>query len=704
MALQDGALVVADLRIRQLDEVTANQIAAGEVVERPSSVVKELVENAIDAKARRITVEVEEGGTRLIRVTDDGIGMRPEDARLSLQRHATSKIRSVDDLASVRTMGFRGEALPSIASVSRFTMTTRTSSCDEATRLEVEGGTIAAQSAAGGALGTGIEVADLFFNVPARKKFLKRPATELGHINDAVTRLAIAHPKVAFRLKHGPKVLIDAPPTTEEDPKGRLARLLGRKTADALHAIPSGSSQPVQVTGYAAEPTMNERTTRGQYVFVNGRFVRDRTIQHAIQDGYRTLMEKGRYPVVILHLEVDPTTYDVNVHPQKTEVRFAQTGEIHRAVTGALRRTLLDQPWLHSGRYAVAMARAQPGAALVRDADDKGLSAFVGLKPVPVPSRPTIPSAQGPGYPSAASPSSGPSRASPPTDGLKREGPASSPSSAFVDGSADPSLPSGTSRSAVGRAGPSGAWPRPVGSSEPSGATGGAGQSVEAARSGFASKGLAALAAGETSSGPLFEEQGGGGRFSHLEPVGQILGTYLVCQGPQEMVVIDQHAAHERIAFQRMRSQRQASAVAAQPLLMPIPLELDPTRAGTAERFAERLSDLGFEITPFGGPTWLVKSTPAALVGAHVEQLILDVLDELSTVEQTTPLDDQVDALLSCAACHSVVRAGDRLSNEEIRSLLVQMDEIDFGAHCPHGRPVFVQWSSADLARLFHRT
>ena len=661
--VQDGSRV-AESRIRQLDEVTANQIAAGEVVERPASVVKEVLENAIDAEATRITVEVEEGGSRLIRVTDDGHGMSPADARLSLERHATSKIRNAQDLTTVRTMGFRGEALPSIASVSRFTLISRTADSDEAVKIEVEGGHIKDDGRTGAALGTSVEVADLFFNVPARKKFLKRPATELGHISDTVVRLAIAYPQVSFRLKHGPKVLLDAPRATDEDPKGRLGRILGRKVADALHPIPSsGSVAPVVVTGYAGAPVLTERTTRGQYVFVNGRFVRDRTIQHAIQDGYRTLMEKGRYPVVILHLQVDPTTFDVNVHPQKTEVRFERTGEIHRAVTGALRRTLVDQPWLESGQYAVAVARSA-SAAIIRDGDDKGLSRFVGLSPIDVPRTYD-------GSSSAGDPAQG-----------------TGPSPALGDLALSPPLPAvrPAVRSEMGAVDPD--WSRPA-SHHPT-------EPPEALPYGQ-EEGLVA----KPQSG-LFERAAG--RFSRLVPVGQVLGTYLVCQGPEEMVVIDQHAAHERIAFQRMRTQRASAAVATQPLLMPIPMELDEKRAEAADAHSARLSELGFELAPFGGRTWLVKSTPAALVGADVERLVLDVLDELTEVEQTTAFDDHIDAVLSCAACHSVVRAGDRLSRDEIQALLQQMDEIDFGAHCPHGRPVFVRWTGDALAKMFHRT
>ncbi|MEM7674428.1 MAG: DNA mismatch repair endonuclease MutL [Myxococcota bacterium] len=675
---------MVESRIRVLDEATANQIAAGEVVERPASVVKELLENALDAGAQRIRLEIEEGGTRRIRIVDDGHGMPPEDARLCLQRHATSKLRTAADLTRVRTMGFRGEAIPSIASVSRFTLTTRSPGYEEGVELYVEGGHLKKETAVGAALGTVIDVEDLFFNVPARKKFLKRPSTELGHISDMVNRLALAHPAIAFRLKHGAKTLIDVPPAAPEDPLGRIARVLGRKVADALHPIEPGPDRPVKVTGYAADPALNERTTRGQYVFVNGRFIRDRTVQHAIQDGYRTLMEKGRHPVVILMLEVDPSSFDVNVHPQKTEVRFAETQGIHRAVTGALRRTLLAQPWLQSGQYAVAVARSAHSAAFVRDGNDKGLSAFVGLPDIPSPSdAPRTPAR------SHEDPSTFPKTAP--------RGPRAHAEAwrARVDAASSGRAPSRDASHASPVPSDEFHENRRAGSAE-------AHKDAPSRESRKLPPEAHALPPAEPSD--LLTGIRPAGRFSQLEPVGQVLGTYLVCQGPEEMVLIDQHAAHERIAFQQMRAQRDRSNVMSQPLLMPIPLELSELRAQTANTFADRLNELGFEIAPFGGRTWLVKATPVALTGAHIEQLVLDMLDELATVEQTTPFDEYVDALLSCAACHSVVRAGDRLEREEVRALLRQMDNIDFGAHCPHGRPVFVSWSGGDLAKLFHRT
>jgi DNA mismatch repair protein MutL len=458
-------------------------------------------------------------------------------------------------------------------------------------------------------------VRDLFYNVPARKKFLKRSSTEMSHVTDAVARLALANRKVAFKLSSGGRAILDVPEEAEGDPRGRLARILGRPMADHLHPIEPDREQAERaasgasvdgragfagpgpcVTGFVSAPELSERTARGIYTFVNQRYVRDRTIQHAITDAYRTLLERGRYPVVVLFLDVDPRSFDVNVHPQKIEVRFAKTGDIHRAVGGAITKTLAAQPWLiqtsqePARRYTLKSEPSAPAtyAGVVRESPAKHLERFFELvRPIAAP------------------------------------------------------------------------------------------RQLEAEL---------------------------GGKFSSLVPVGQVLATYLVCQGPDRMVVIDQHAAHERIAFEKMRKQRRARALEVQPLLVPLTIELDPARAQIAADEQERLQAIGLELEHFGGSTWLVKTAPTALGHAKLERMVTDVLDELKEIGESTSFDESIDALLSCTACHTVVRAGDRMRNDEISELLRQMDEIDFGAHCPHGRPVFVEWSADALARLFHRT
>ena len=615
-------------RIEQLSEAVANQIAAGEVVERPASVVKELVENAMDADARRITVEVAEGGTTRLRVVDDGHGMIRADAERALLRHATSKIRKADDLWSVRSFGFRGEALPSIASVSRLTLTTRARGTPEGTRVHTEGGRAPVVETIGAPEGTSVTADDLFFNVPARKKFLKRAQTELSHVTETVTRLALARPDISFRLSTEHKTIIAAPAETEGDPRGRLGRILGKGTADRLHVIETtGPDEPVRVSGFVAEPGLTERGAKGLYVFVNHRFVRDRTIQHAIQDAYRTLLERGRYPVVILFLELDPEAFDVNVHPQKTEVRFARTQEVHRAVTRAVGRTLEAQPW---------MKRASKPAVARTYRLDGGQRSYA---------EPPSPAAfergrAGDNYVRALG-----NIFTPRPDPGPQEGPG------FVPAAPDAGVPSTRLEAAPPEA-------RPVPAE---------------------------------------------GTFAGLAPVGQVLGTYLVCQGSDRLVMIDQHAAHERITFQRLREQKRSDTLAIQPLLVPEVVELSPGRDALAREFVAQIAELGLEIEPFGELTWQIKSAPAVLEGANVAAMLVDLLDELAEVGAATAIEERLDALCSRAACHTAVRAQDRLTNSEIAALLADMDTIDFGAFCPHGRPVYVEWSRVELEKLFHR-
>lgn len=688
-------------RIVRLPDDVANQIAAGEVVERPASVVKELVENALDADARRVRVEVEGGGHDRITVTDDGHGMTEEDARLCLERHATSKITCAADLTTVRTLGFRGEAIPSIASVSRFTLVTRARGAAEGTELFVAGGKLERAHAAGAAEGTSIDVRDLFYNVPARKKFLKRPATEMSHITDALVRLALAHRDRAFTLIHNGRTVLDIPPEAPSDPVGRLRRILGKSVGAHLYPIPDdGMEWAIGVTGFVSSPEYTERTARGVYAFVNGRFVRDRTIQHAIQDAYRTLMERGRHPVVVLFITLDPERLDVNVHPQKTEVRFERTSDVHKAVSGTLRRALTAQPWLRRG-------------AAGADAPGEGGGGGIG--------------------------------------GDRRIGGGGDPGfgGGGIGGDRGGGGGGGTSGGGVGgergfRGGGIGG-DRGIGGGGIGGGRGardaygdddapgrgageGGGRALGGGSLAFDGPGRGAASANEHAArlmrafgaaneerlrpevrAPSLERDLYGTRpdavhFGALEPVGQVLSTYLVCQGPDRMVIIDQHAAHERIAFETMRRQHAEAAVAVQPLLVPLSLELDPARAAIAEAASERLAELGVQLEPFGGSTWVVKSYPVALGAAKLERLVLDLLDELKDVDQTTPFEERLQALLSCAACHTVVRAGDRLTRPEITALLEQMDRIDFGAHCPHGRPVFVEYSAATLAKMFHRT
>ena len=619
--------------ITQLTDEVANQIAAGEVVERPSSVVKELLENAIDAGATRVQIEIEDGGTTLIRVSDDGVGMDRDDAELCLSRHATSKLKSAADLSSISSLGFRGEAVPSIASVSRFRLITHSSTSGQGTIVQVEGGKNIDVGDYGAAPGTVVEVKDLFFNVPARKKFLKRPATEVSHINDVVVRVALAQPGIGIRLRNGSRVTWDIPREQSQDRKGRLSRILGEKVSKQLYPVEQTRlSEQLTVHGWCGAPALSERTTKGLYCFVNGRFVRDRTIQHAVQESYRTMMERGRYPVVVLFLTVDPSEIDVNVHPQKTEVRFADTSLIHRTITRALGRCLASQPWASSMGYShIRLDELSSIGNIAGESDVK----------------------YSPGLSSSAA--RGPIRAD-----AKEE-----------------------TRDYIGRLGSSPQTER---------------KKFEEL-SAETSEGWT-FVKDETDQVALTPERTG--VFSGLKPVGQVHSTYLVCEGPNKMVIIDQHAAHERIAFQRMLAQFKDAKLQTQPLLFPLDIDLTTNQAEVAVSLNHFVEKAGFQLRQ-KDKKWQLMSVPTILAEGNHAQMVKDIIDELALFEQSTAFEEKLESIFSCAACHNVVRAGDKLSPVEINALLRQMDEIDFGTLCPHGRPVFVEWSTNELEKWFHR-
>ena len=621
---------VSTPRIQVLPAALADQIAAGEVVERPASVVKELVENALDAGAGRIEVEIAGGGQTLIRVVDDGAGMSAEEAHLALKRHATSKLHSLDELHDLRTMGFRGEALPSIAAVSRLTLTTRVPDEIEGYRLLVEGGDEKDARAAGCARGTSVEVRDLFWNVPARLKFLKAEATETAHVIDTVIRLALAHPEIHLRLRtDAGRMLIDLPP--HRSILERATAALGRRGPVHLH-LAEGGEGGVRVTACLASPAESSNTTRNTFLFVNRRFLRDRGLLHSVSMGYGELVERGRYPMAVVSLEVPPADVDVNVHPQKTEMRFARPQVVQAAVRHVLRSACAKAPWLDEPAgvrvYHLpperTLAARDPGAG--GDARlQEALSLFA-------------PRPQGYITPQPALPFGPP----PVTD------------SAEVD-------------------------PLSIETEEAAATT----RAVENERS-----------------------PGGDslGFFASLRYLGQIHRTYLVCEGSGELVLIDQHAAHERVAFERLKSAHAAHAVRTQRLLFPQLIELDDARAAAAKDCASVLGELGFELEDFGGRSFAVKAVPEPLAEAAIAEVVGDMLDELSARGSSDVLADRLDHLFATMACHSVVRAGDVLDERRVRALLDSMDGIDFRAHCPHGRPVLLRMSVGELERRFGRT
>jgi len=604
-------------RIQILPEVLCNKIAAGEVVERPASAVKELVENAVDAGASQIVVEVEKGGKRLIRVIDNGCGMGRDDLFLSLERHATSKISSDTDLFQLRTLGFRGEALPSIAAVSRMVLRSQTAAEDAGWEIYLESGQVKRADAVGMPVGTVVEVRDLFFKLPARKKFLRRDETELGHIGDVMTKLALARPEIGFKLFHHGRSLIDVFPG--QSLVERTGALLSRSLLADL--VPVDRQGPIlKIDGLLGTPGVNRATTGFVYTYINGRFIRDRVVQHAVLEGYRHLLPRGRYPVVVLFLELDPEMVDVNVHPTKHEVRFRQQGDIHDYLVETIKNSLRGSDWLDKN------SASQPAApAATRHSEST-------LRPWPEANSARAATASVAESPTGYEPATGPD--------------------------ADPV------------SGPDMSECRPPTASTSSG------QELFANTRGF---------------------------FSSLEIIGQYHKSYLLCQDGHDLVIVDQHAAHERIGFERLKSQWGTGSIESQQLLFPALLELSHQEAVQLQQQLNQLDQLGFEIEPFGGNSFAVKAMPQILHDVDAVSLVRDVVAELVVVGKSQLIEEAIDKILILMSCHGMIRANQALTAEEIKALLRDLDAVDFSAQCPHGRPVMHRVTLAEMERFFRR-
>jgi len=610
-------------RIAILPETITNKIAAGEVVERPASVIKELLENSLDAGATDICVEIAAGGRRLIRITDNGHGMSREDALLSLERHATSKIRTDSDLDGILTLGFRGEALPSIASVSRFRLATREADSLEGTEIVVEGGRVRDVKACGMAPGTVITVEQLFFNTPARLKFLKSVETEAGHVGDTVARMAVSRPDVAFSLTSDGRELLRV---QRSDLRRRIAQAVGRDAASGLHEVASSGGE-VTVTGFISGPSVVRSAASAMFTYINGRFVRDKVVQHAIMQAYRGVIDRGRYPILALFIQVPPGEVDVNVHPTKHEVRFRRQASVHDGLQAALEEVLRRSPWLaHRPEPAAAATPAPPTGQAYRERIAAAAQASLALPVKPAPASPAARFAPAGGT------------------GMERSAAAIPP-------------------------------PEPVSVREP----------VEPFRP--------EPAAGESA-----------GYFSSLAVIGQFHGEYILCQSGIELVVIDQHAASERVAYQRLRRQFRAGGVESQRLLFPETLELSFSEAALVGRFREDLARIGFELEPFGGATVIVAALPRVAADGEGMRLVRDILAELAALGTSVAFDGAIDDLLARIACHSVVRGFHPLEGRQITELLRAMDETDFAASCPHGRPVSHTITLGELEKIFKRT
>ncbi|MEO8938908.1 MAG: DNA mismatch repair endonuclease MutL, partial [Burkholderiaceae bacterium] len=594
--------------IRALPDGLISQIAAGEVVERPASVVKELLENAIDAGATRIDVRLDGGGARRIVVTDDGHGIPAGEMTLALMRHATSRIASLADLEQVATLGFRGEALASIASVARVTLTTRTRDAAHALRLSpVDDATSLQATPASGGVGTVVEVADLYFATPARRKFLKSEQTELGHCIEAFRRVALARPDIAFTLTHNGRVIEHLNPAT---PVERVMQLLGDEFAQA-HRPLTWTGGDLRMSGFAGLPTASRASASAQYFYVNGRYVRDRVLNHAVRSAYRDVLHGDRHPVYVLALELDPALVDVNVHPSKIEVRFREARGIHQFVFRGV------------------------GDALARGTEQApGVDAFVGDE---APQRPAR------SWPS-----------------FQTHAVAQSPAAygrLFAD---------------AGRA-----------FSVFDGAT------------------IASSTTPPATTTETLDESGLGFALA------QLLGIYILAQNARGLVLVDMHAAHERILYERLKNGLDAGQVPVQGLLIPVTLRADAREVGTVEESADVLASLGFDIAVLSPTTLVVRALPALLAGnddaGDVETLARNLLRDLEAFGASRVLTEHRNELLSTMACHRAVRANRRLTVDEMNALLRQMEVTERADQCNHGRPTWTQWSIDDLDKLFMR-
>ena len=603
------------MQIRQLPDNLINQIAAGEVVERPASVVKELVENALDAGALRVDIDLEEGGVRLIRVRDDGAGIAAAELPLAISRHATSKISSLDDLEAVATLGFRGEALPSIASVSRFSVASRRHDADHGAALEVEGGRVGGILPRPHPQGTTVEVRDLFFNVPARRKFLRAERTELGHIEEWLRQLALARPDVELRVSHNGKPSRRWKGDSDLLSDARLHETLGEEFArHALRVDHSGAG--LRLHGWSAQPAYSRASADQQYLYVNGRAIRDRSVAHAIKQAYADVLFHGRQPAYVLFLELDPRRVDVNVHPAKHEVRFRDSRLIHDFVYRTLQ---------------AALAETRAGGA-------------------------SAPATAGGGQQTSTHSASAAYRWSAPQAPLALQ--------------------------------------------------------VEETRAGYAALYGPAFSVPAPSIGEADARAGSLPATSATMPplgfaIAQLHGIYVLAESAEGLIVVDMHAAHERIGYEKLKAAHDGEGLRSQPLLVPTQLAVAEREAEVAEREAATLATLGFEVTRSGPQSLTLRSVPALLAHGDVEALLRDVLADLREHGTSPAGGDRVtaarDELLSTMACHGAVRANRRLTLPEMNALLRDMEATERSGQCNHGRPTWARFSLPEIDRWFLR-
>jgi DNA mismatch repair protein MutL len=667
-------------RIHVLPENVANKIAAGEVVERPASVVKELLENSLDAGATRIRINIEAGGKKLIQVTDNGCGMLRDDALLAFERHATSKIRNADDLLHVTTLGFRGEALPSIASVSRLRLETRAAEDDAGAIVEVNGGKIMLVEEAGLPQGTSIAVRDLFFNTPARKKFLKAESTELSHIASLVTHYALAHPEKHFELHSATNAVLVAPPV--EDHSGRIYQVFGKDVLEQLVAVaavqvlerlglpqprpwkrdgngangerPEAAEQDVsfgemRLHGFISKPEIQKLNRNSIYVFVNRRLVRDRLIQHALTEAYRNVLPPTVYPVVLLFLDMPGEEVDVNVHPSKTEVRFRQSSFTHDFVRDSVRAALM---------------KARPVPQFISEINARP-SAHHSLTP------PLTPGARGETVDIAAWRSLY-APAAPP--GFALQSPALPPSTEHLQFAGDAISVEANAAVAVARL-PDQPIFHPANGNR-------CAPAIEAEPE--SASGLAPS-------------------LSSLKPLGQVHDSFILAVSSEGLWIIDQHVAHERVLFEKVLRQRAAQQVESQRLLMPLLLELTPAQQSIFSAISDELARNGFEAEPFGARSIAIKLAPAGIDAPQIERMLHELLEQFAREEQTLNLELVRARIAASIACHAAIKVNMPLEQNKMEWLLAELAKTECPMTCPHGRPVVLRYSLKDIQRAFKR-
>jgi DNA mismatch repair protein MutL len=667
-------------RIRILSDLVANQIAAGEVVERPASVVKELLENSLDAGATRIRIEVEAGGRKLIRIADNGHGMVRDDALLAFERHATSKLRTSDDLLAIATLGFRGEALPSIASVSRLLLETRVAEEPSGTLVEIAGGTILRVEDAGLPIGTTITIRDLFFNTPARRKFLKSEQTELSHIAALVTHYALVHPTKHFELHSATQALLIAPAVANA--ADRLFQIFGKDTSNYMLSIAAeldftrtGVPEPppwkreedytppepgfLRITGFVSKPELQKLNRNSIYVFVNERLIRDKLILHALNEAYRNILPPTSYPVVLLFLEMPPQEVDVNVHPAKTEVRFRQPNFVHDFVRDTIRTALMQARPAASFATALTSGPQGPSSSLLID-----------VSPLPGgPDQPFFsPNSQSEPDPALA-------------DTTNYDAPIHA-ESIHTANIRTPEIKSPIFNLAA-----------PI---------------VPPSPGRFAFSGHT-IPVGYERNESIYEESAAPQQadtltaLSTLKPLGQFRDSFILATNEEGLWIIDQHVAHERILFEKILRERNTEQIQRQRLLMPLLIDLLPAQMITFAEIAEELNYNGFEAEPFGPRTLAIKAAPVGLEGVELERMLEEVLAVTDRNQQSENAEARRRRIAASMACHAAIKINQPLDPEKIDWLLTALAKTEHPTACPHGRPIALRYSYKDIAKAFQR-